>query len=159
MAGRQSRCYGWEVMSSRWERLLEAKPIPILDHLVEEVAKLFAETLKAWPVEVDEADAATRTLLENHPKRPDDAAFREAFRLAKWDLNREFDAYDDYIRNVRWMAVGLPADTRPMLLFLSRFMTEQALGLNEATQGRIDRARMIRVLERTEGLLIRGLLS
>lgn len=146
-------------MPSRWERLLETKPIPILDHLVEETAKLFAETLRAWPLEVDEADPATLALLENHPKRPDEAAFREAFRLAKWDLNREFDAYDDYVRNVRWMAAGLPADTRPMLLFLSRFMTEQALGLNEATNGRIDRARMISVLERTERLLIRGLLS
>ena len=59
----------------------------------------------------------------------------------------------------RWVAVGLGPDERPMLLFLCRFMTEQALGLNEATEGRIDRPRMVRVLERTERLLLRGLLS
>ena len=85
--------------------------------------------------------------------------FREAFRLARWDLSREFEAFDDYIRNMRFVAAGLGPDSRPLLLFLSRFMTEQALGLNEATEGRIDRRRMLQVLERTERLLIRGLLS
>ncbi len=146
-------------MPSRWEHLLERKPIPIIDHLVEEVSKLFADCMRTWPLEVDDPDAATLALLEAHPQRPDDATFREAFRLARWDLQREFDAFDDYIRNLRFVARGLSPDTKPLLLFLSRFMTEQALGLNEATEGRIDRRRMIQVLERTERLLIRGLLS
>lgn len=146
-------------MPSRWQHLLERKPIPIIDHLVEEVSKLFADSMRGWPLEVDDADPATLALLAAHPVRPGDGTFREAFRLARWDLGREFDAFDDYIRNVRWVAVGLGPDERPMLLFLCRFMTEQALGLNEATEGRINRARMVRVLERTERLLLRGLLS
>ena len=146
-------------MPSRWEHLLERKPIPIIDHLVEEVSKLFAESMRAWPLEVDDAEPATLALLVAHPKRPDDALFREAFRLARWDLGREFEAFDDYIRNMRFVEMGVPVDSRPLLLFLSRFMTEQALGLNEATEGRIDRRRMLQVLERTERLLIRGLLS
>ena len=146
-------------MPSRWEHLLETKPIPVIDHLVEEVSKLFAQSLQSWPLEVDDAQAETLALLENHPTRPDDGTFREAFRLARWDLAREFGAFDDYIRNMRFVAVGLSPDSKPLLLFLSRFMTEQALGLNEATEGRIDRRRMLQVLERTERLLIRGLLS
>lgn len=146
-------------MPSRWEQLLERKPIPIIDHLVEEVSKLFAESLRTWPLEVDDAEPSTLALLEANPRRPDDALFREAFRLARWDLGREFEAFDDYIRNMRFVAAGLPPDSKSLLLFLSRFMTEQALGLNEATEGRIDRPRMLRVLERTERLLIRGLLS
>jgi hypothetical protein len=146
-------------MPSRWEHLLETKPIPIIDHLVEEVSKLFAESMRVWPLEVDDADPATIVLLKENPKRPADALFREAFRLARWDLGREFDAFDEYIRNMRFVAAGLAPDSKPLLLFLSRFMTEQALGLNEATEGRIDRRRMLQVLERTERLLIRGLLS
>lgn len=146
-------------MPSRWERLLESKPIPVLDHLIAEVAKLFAETLKAWPLEVDDADPATLALLKAHPLRPENALFAEAFRLARWDLDREFDAFDDYVRNQRWLAVGLTAESRPLLLFLSRFLTEQALGVNEATEGRIDRRRMLSVLERTERLLLRGPVS
>jgi len=146
-------------MPSRWERLLESKPIPIIDHLVEEVSKLFADSLRAWPLEVDEADPEVLAVLEAYPRRPDDGTFREAFRLARWDLDREFEAFDDYIRNMRFVSAGLSPDSRPLLLFLCRFMTEQALGLNEATEGRIDRRRMLQVLERTERLLIRGLLS
>ena len=146
-------------MPSRWEHLLETKPIPVIDHLVGEVSKLFAESLRAWPPDVDDADASTLALLIEHPTRPDDAMFREAFRLARWDLSREFEAFDDYIRNERFVAAGITLEAKPLLLFLSRFMTEQALGLNEATEGRIDRRRMLQVLERTERLLIRGLLS
>lgn len=146
-------------MPSRWEHILEAKPIPILDHLVEELAKLFAESLRAWPLEVDDPDAATVALLAATEVRPDEATFREAFRLARWDLGREFEAFDDYIRNLRFVAMGVAPDSKPMLLFLSRFMTEQVLGMNEATEGRISRPRMLRVLERTERVLIRGLLS
>lgn len=146
-------------MPSRWQHLLETKPIPVIDHLVGEVSKLFADSLRAWPVLVEDADPITAALLEAHPKRPDDQTFREAFRLARWDLAREFDAFDEYIRNMRFVAAGLAPDSKPLLLFLSRFMTEQALGLNEATEGRIDRRRMLQVLERTERLLIRGLLS
>ncbi len=146
-------------MPSRWERLLETKPIPVIEHLIEEVSKLFAESIRVWPLEVEDADDATLALLKAQEKRPEDAVFREAFRLAKWDLGREFEAFDDYIRNMRFVAVGLPPDAKGLLLFLSRFMTEQALGLNEATEGRIDRPRMLRVLERTEKLLLRGHLS
>ena len=143
-------------MTSRWERLLDSKPIPVIDHLEGEVAKLFAESLKTWPLDVEDADPATLILLQAHPVRPDPAMFQEAFRLARWDLDREFDAFDDYIRNERWLAVGLPIDARPLLLFLSRYLTEQALGVTEATEGRMDRRRMLSVLERTERLLLRG---
>ena len=38
-------------------------------------------------------------------------------------------------------------------------LLDDALALNEATEGRIDRHRMLQVLERTERLLLRGLLS
>ena len=104
-------------MPSRWERLLESKPIPVIDHLIEEVSKLFADSLRKWPVEVDDADPVTTALLEANPKRPDDALFREAFRLARWDLGREFEAFDDYIRNMRFVAAGLTPDSKPLLLF------------------------------------------
>ncbi len=146
-------------MPSRWERLLESKPIPVIDHLVGEVAKLFAESLQAWPLDVEDADPATLSLLQAHPVRPEKAMFVEAFRLARWDLDREFDAFDDYVRNERWLAAGLPNGCKSLLLFLSRYLTEQALGVNEATEGRIDRRRMLSVLERTERLLLRGPVS
>ena len=140
-------------MTSRWEHLLDLKPRPILDHLVDEVAKLFAAELGRWPLEVSELDpsaapALARFLRPDAPA-PGAVAWTEAFRLARWDLEREFDAYDDYMRNQRWVEAGLEPDARALLLFLSRFITEQLLSLTEATQGRIDKGRRIDVLERT----------
>ena len=42
-----------------------------------------------------------------------------------------------------------------MVLFLSRFMAEQLLGLGEATDGRVTRAAMLDVLSRTERLFLK----
>lgn len=135
---------------SKWDLILDRKPVPILDHLVEEIARLFASDLAAWPPSVEELEPKVAALLIESPARPPLALYRHAFALTRLDLGRELEAYDDYLRNQRWLEAGLAAKDRPMLLFLSRFMTEQLLALGEHTQGRITRARMLDVLERTE---------
>lgn len=141
-------------MASRWEQVLDKKPIPLVDHLVDEVARLFAADLAKWPLEVSEVQlgpesrAWARYLLPDAP-RPNLVAWREAFRLVQWDLAHELEAYDDYMRNQRWLEVGLAPDARGLLLFLSRYLTEQLLALGEATQGRIDKKKKLAVLDAT----------
>jgi hypothetical protein len=138
---------------SKWDLVLGTRPIPILDHLVGEVARLFARDLGTWPPPVESFDEATgahlKALLEANPRRPDARLYGEAFRLARLDLSREIEALDDYWRNQRWLEAGLTAQDKPMLHFLSRFMVEQLLALSEATEGRINRSRMKDVLDRT----------
>ena len=46
-------------MSNRWERLLDTKPIPIQEHLLDEVARLLEAELRGWPLNVEELDVAT----------------------------------------------------------------------------------------------------
>ncbi|MDX2009726.1 MAG: hypothetical protein SFW67_06035 [Myxococcaceae bacterium] len=139
---------------TRWERLLDQKPIPIIEHLLDEVARLFAEELARWPPQVTEFDAQTGAALEGllaeHPLRPDDRVYAEAFRLTRWDLGRDFEAVDDYWRNQRHLEAGLTARDKPMILFLTRYVSEQLLALGEATQGRVNRARMLDALGRIE---------
>ncbi|GMU60283.1 MAG: hypothetical protein AMXMBFR34_20460 [Myxococcaceae bacterium] len=138
---------------SKWDLVLGTRPVPILEHLVAELAKLFAADLAAWPPAVESFDDATgekvRALLKAHPLRPDARLYGEAFRLTGFDLSRQLDALDDYWRNQRWQQAGLVASDKAMLQFLSRFMAEQLLALGEATDGRINRSRMIDVLDRT----------
>ena len=43
-------------MASRWEHLLDRKPIPILEHLLDEAARFFAQQLSTWPPELMEID-------------------------------------------------------------------------------------------------------
>jgi len=135
---------------NKWERLLEQKPIAIVDHLVGEAAKLFGEELRQWPPAIDEFDAQTgqalAELVRQHPTRPDARLYGEAFRLTRWDLSRDFDAVDDYWRNSRHLEAGLTMADKPMILFLTRFLCEQLLGLLEATQGRVNRPRLLEAL-------------
>jgi hypothetical protein len=107
---------------SKWDLVLGSKPVPLVEHLLDEAAKLFAKDL---------------------------SVYAEAFRLTRLDLARDVDAYDDYFRNLRFVEAGLNRGDRPMLLFVSRFMTEQLLGLGESTEGKLNRTRLIDVLERT----------
>src|SRR5512146_2380343 len=110
-------------MTSRWERLLDQKPVPLMDQLLEEVARLVAKDLAGWPpplIELDQAAARTfAPALEAGRPRPSGAAFAESFRLARFELSHEADAYDDYFRNRRYLERGLSEDDKPALLFLS----------------------------------------
>ena len=139
---------------TRWDLILEQKPIPVMEHLLEEVSKLFAAELRAWPPQVTEFDAETGAalakLLADHPLRPDDRVFGEALTLTRWDLSRDFDAVSEYWRNQRHLERGLRAADKPMILFLTRFISEQLLALGEATDGRVTRARMLDALTRIE---------
>jgi hypothetical protein len=144
-------------MRSRWERLLDQKPIPLLEHLLEEVAQLLGQELQAWPLSIEELDVATgrdfAALLAADAPRPPKKVFSEALRLARWDLERATDPVDDYFRNRRYAEAGLADADRPALLLVSRWLLEQLLSLQESTEGRLKRADMARVLDRLERAL------
>jgi len=144
-------------MASRWDYLFDLKPVSLLDHLLEEVAKLLHKDLLQWPPPVQEVDLDTggsfAPLFTEPRPRPAPPVYREAFRLAQWELAHETDAYDDYMRNKRYLERGLSPDDRVALLFLSRWLTEQMLGLGEATEGRVKRKHMRDCLERVQSRL------
>lgn len=137
---------------NRWDHLLEQKPFPLRQHLLEEAARLLAAELARWPLPVGELDLATGRafveLLSGESPRPRPEVFSEAIRLARWDLDRRTEASDDYFRNRRYTDAGLIDDERTALLLVSRWLVEQLLALGEATEGRVRRAEMAAVLDR-----------
>ncbi len=141
-------------MASRWDYLFETKPVPMMDHLLEEVAKLLAKDLRQWPPPVQEVDldvGGTFAPLFTEPTpRPAEAVYDEALRLSRWELEREHEAYDDYMRNKRYLERGLAPTDRLALLLLNRWLVDQMLGLGEATEGRVNRRLMLKCLERLE---------
>ena len=144
-------------MASRWDYLFETKPVPMMDHLLEEVAKLLAKDLRQWPPPVQEIDLDTggqfAALYTEPTPRPAEAVYEEALRLSRWELERELEAYDDYMRNKRYLERGLAPTDRLPLLFLNRWLTDHMLGLGEATEGRVNRRLMLQCLERLEARL------
>ncbi|ATB27844.1 hypothetical protein [Melittangium boletus] len=141
-------------MASRWDYLFETKPVPMMDHLLEEVAKLLAKDLQQWPPPVQEIDLDVggqfAPLFTEPTPRPAEAVYDEALRLTRWELERELEAYDDYMRNKRYQARGLAPTDRLPLLLLNRWLVDQMLGLGEATEGRVNRRLMLKCLERLE---------
>ena len=140
-------------MASRWDYLFEAKPVPLVDHLLEEVARLLAKDLARWPPPVQEVDLTAASpafaeLLVGESPRPSPAVYAEALGLARLELEREVAAYDDYMRNKRYLERGLAPTDRPALLLLDRWLVEQMLALGESTGGRIKRPHMVQCLER-----------
>lgn len=139
-------------MPSRWDFLLETKPVPLVEHLKDEVAKLLARELESWPPPMTELDPGWvrkhATVFEPGAPRPPDALYREAFRLARWELERDVEAVDDYMRNQRFVERGLAPTDKSALLVLSRWLTEQLLQLTEATENRVKRKDLIDILEK-----------
>jgi hypothetical protein len=146
-------------MPSRWDHLFDLKPVPLMDQLLEEVARLLAKDLEKWPPPVQELDLDVggqfTPLLTGEVPRPGPAVYDEALKLSRWELAREFEAYDEYMRNKRYLERGLAPTDRTTLLFLSRWLVEMLLGLGEATQGRVNRSRMQQCLDRLESKLQR----
>ncbi|HCF58426.1 MAG TPA: hypothetical protein DFS52_10590 [Myxococcales bacterium] len=141
-------------MASRWDFIQDLKPVPIAEHLIEELAKLFAEDLSKWPLEVEEWSRAAdeerfRPLFEPGSMRPDDRVFVEAFRLTRWELEHDIFAVDEYMRNERWRERIAAADY-DALIFLYRYLTEQMTAVAEATENRIKRKQLLGCLERME---------
>jgi hypothetical protein len=139
-------------VSNRWERLLEQKPVPLREHLLDEVARSLAGEWRNWPLPVAEVDhstpAAQLELLSGRAPRPPPEVYAEALKLTRWDIERAHQATDDYFRNQRYRAAGVVDADKPVLLLLNRWLLEQLLSLGEATEGRLKRSDLATVLER-----------
>jgi hypothetical protein len=148
-------------MAGRWDFLYEVKPVPLREHLVEELGRLVAEDLSRWPLAVESfaiPGEATRfaPLLEGGAPRPGPAVFRAAFLLARLELERELEQIDDYMRNERWRPGVHPGAAYDAMILISRYLTEQMLSVLERTGGRVPRARLVECLRRAEQRLIAG---
>lgn len=133
---------------SKWDLILSQKPVPIAEHLLAEVSKLFAEELRFWPPRL--LDDAPPAIVVEAKERPPLSLYRSAFQLTRFELTHELEAYDDFMRNQRWLVEGLSLADKPMLLFLTRFITEQVLALAEATEGRLKRKQLIELVDSVE---------
>ena len=139
-------------MTSRWDRLLEQKPISLSEHLANEAARHLAAELRRWPLPVEALEPGASqevvALLGPDSPRPPAEVFTAALQLARWDLEREHEAYDDYMRNRRYLEAGLVEADRPALLLVSAWVLEQLLALSEATSGRVDRKALVSIIDR-----------
>lgn len=142
-------------MAGRWDFLYELKPVPLTEHLVEELAKVVASEISRWPLALDsfaapEDAARFAPLLAPDAPRPDAKVYQAAFLLARLELEREFERIDEFMRHERWRAYASPGPSYDAMILLSRMLTEQMLAVLEQTEGRVGRARLVECLRRAE---------
>jgi hypothetical protein len=145
----------------RWDHWLEAKAKPLTEHVLDEVAKILAKDLSGWPPPVAEwsSDADRErfaSLFAPAAARPGRITFREAFRLARWEMQRDVQAIDQYMTREQWRSEGVADHEFLALLFVHQWLIEQLLGLNEATEGKIKRTQLEDCLDRCERKLGHG---
>ncbi|HUB09050.1 MAG TPA: hypothetical protein VMB50_18720 [Myxococcales bacterium] len=146
-------------MPSRWDFLYDVKPQPIGDFLLDKLAEVLEEDIRAFPPEVtdwqDEAAKARfeRAVAAGHG--PSELAVRTAIWLAQADLRREFEAVDEFMRGGGLDDRLGSDDDRELCRFLWHFLEDKVLSFAEATQSRFKRAELADALARLEKRLYR----
>ncbi len=143
----------------RWDRWYEARSFTPETLLQEELVKTLHEDLERWPPPIeggfhdDALKAKVEPVLAGKVSRPTDAVYRTAFQLARWELEREYEALDHFARNDKAATVAKDAGERLALEFLHRWLTEFALEILEVVP-RLKRRHLVNVLARVETRLL-----
>jgi hypothetical protein len=136
----------------RWARFHEARRITALEMLQDEVVKELVRELGGWPLPVAVwHDERLRERFEpvQDPAcpRPGPAIYRAALQLTVWEMEREFEAIDEFYRNDRAAELSGDARERLGLVFLHRWLTDSMLELLEAVE-RLKRPHLVECLRR-----------
>ena len=138
----------------RWDFLYELQPRAAIDVLLDEAAKAFAEDLQQWPPPLEGFEGIAPALLAVlHGPRPHRLAYTEAFKLARLDLEHEYDAIDRW-QDEGWRSAQLSAAERDAAVFLWRYLTERTFDLNETLQSRLRRRELVTLVDRIERRLL-----
>jgi hypothetical protein len=137
----------------RWDRFYEAREITSEDMLAQEVVRTLVADLALWPPPVlqwhdEKAHERFAPVLSADCPRPSSSVFRAAFELARWELEREFDAIDEFYRNDRGARVAGDEREQLCLVFLHKWLTDSMLEILEASP--LKRPKLLECLRKIE---------
>jgi hypothetical protein len=155
------RGYNRRVRNRRWDHLYDRQPQPVKEVILERFSEELAGRLGAWPppdVEWVTDDLRRRwgAGLEGAPRGE---VLRLALELARLDLLREHEAFDEGMRNRAPAACQGPADEAALQL-LVLYVTEECLSLKDWAEGaKLLRADLAGALDHVERRLFRVTLA
>jgi hypothetical protein len=141
------------VRNRRWDHLYDLEKRPVKEVVLERFAGELAERLRAWPPPDLEwiSEEQRQRLAPGLAGPPRDEVLRLALELARLDLLREHEAYDELVRNRAPRTCQGPAD-EAALQVLALYVGEECLSLKEWAEGarltRPDLARAVDLAER-----------
>ncbi|HET8723557.1 MAG TPA: hypothetical protein VFM53_05075 [Anaeromyxobacteraceae bacterium] len=141
----------------RFDHLYDLQKQPVKDVIVERFADELAERLSAWPPSDVEwvTDDLRRRWAAGLEARPRDEVLRLGLELARLDLLREHEAFDEAMRN-RASRTCQGAAEEAALQLIVLYVGEECLALKEWAEGaRLTRADLARAVELAERRLFR----
>jgi hypothetical protein len=145
------------VRDRRWDHLYDVGKRPVKEVVLERFAEELATRLRAWPPpDVEWLSEDLRLRLEaGLAGPPRDEVLRLGLEMARLDLLREHDAFDEAMRNrVPRTCQGAAEEAALQLLVL--YVGEECLSLKEWAEGaRLTRPDLARAVELAERHLFR----
>jgi hypothetical protein len=144
----------------RWDYLVDRKPQPLKEYVLDQVAERLARELTAWPPAIDEwLDEPLRQRFLaaiERPSSPGIATLRVGCELARRELLREYDLIDAFWRSGSQRQL-LPDELEETTAhFVTRFLVDAALGFQELARDKFNRSDLVALVEKVEGRLLRG---
>jgi hypothetical protein len=142
------------VRDRRWDHLYDLQKQPVKQVIVERFAEELAGRLAAWPPPDVEwvTEELRRRWAAGLEGAPGGEVLRLALELARLDLMRDHEAFEEGMRNRAPRVCQGPADEAALQLLLL-YVTEECLALKEWAQGaklsRADLAGAVGLAERS----------
>jgi hypothetical protein len=149
------------VRDRRWDHLYDVEKQPVKEVILERFAEELAGRLGAWPPPGVEwvTEELRRRWAAGLEVAPRAEVLRLALELARFDLMREHEAFDEGMRNRAPTACQGPADVAALQLFVL-YVTEECLSLKEWAEGaKLSRADLAGALGLVERRLFRVTLA
>jgi hypothetical protein len=145
------------VRDRRWDHLYDVKRQPVKEVILARFAEELAGRLGAWPPpDVEWAtDELRRRWAAGLEAAPRAEVLRLALELARLDLRREHEAFDEAMRNRAPATCQGPADEAALQL-LVLYVTEECLALKDWAEGaKLSRADLAGAVDLAERSLFR----
>lgn len=144
-----------------YEWLYEAQAQPLKSWVLDEVTKLFAEAVEKFPPEIEDwerEDLRERFEPVLHRVRAplSTSVIRLALKLFRWEIEREYERMDSYLRGGHHSEFGLDALQLDTALFVWHYWVDQMLAFMEVATGKFRRHELSGIAERLESRLLAG---
>jgi hypothetical protein len=146
-------------VSSRWDWLYEVQPRLVKDVVLERVARELGDEIDRWPPrieswETEEARVRFQPLMEGRMGRPPRGPLRLALRLSRWDLQREYEIIDAYMKGEHFREDAPGPYDFDLAMFIWRYLVDQILAFKEYAGSRFSRDDLCTVVDQLEKRLL-----
>lgn len=144
---------------NQYQWLYDTQTQPLKTYVLDEVAKLLAGAVEQWPPKLEQWEredqrARFEPLLAQVREPPGQRVIAAALQLYRWELEREVELIDRYMRGEHWQEHRLGPMELETVLFLWQYWTDQTLAFKEYAQGKFRQSELLGLADRLESRLL-----